>query len=134
MPSITDADSRVVEWKAFADKVIGDIREIIAATQIRPGEVEIMVAGEDQIRIAKKVMEKRLAELDQEYKRLIPQVEKARRYIDLKGLDEYSALKAFSSYISESIGTSIGIGISSINTQGKNAWPGRPLINIVPEK
>ncbi|MCL4342463.1 MAG: hypothetical protein M1267_01220, partial [Candidatus Thermoplasmatota archaeon] len=69
-----------------------------------------------------------------EYKGLIPQVEKARRYIDLKGLDEYSALKAFSSYISESIGTFIGIGISSINTQGKNAWPGRPLINIVPEK
>ncbi len=133
-PVISEEDTRVTSWKNEADKLIGDIRAIIAAAQVEPESIEVTVAGVEQAKIAELVIKRKMAEIEPKYRYLIPQIEKSRKFIDLENKDELVALESFKEYISSTIGKPVTINTGDVNPGAKNAWPGRPLINIKGEK
>ncbi len=123
-------DQKILYMKNYVDAVISDAREILSTIRIRPMEVDIIVSGNVGREIAKKVIDGKIADIPHEYRALIPQVNKMRRYIRLDVPWEHEAINMFKDYISGSIGLPVKIGVADPDIRGRNAWPGRPLINV----
>lgn len=126
-----DEEQKILLMKDYVDTIISDTREILSTIRIKPREAEIMLAGRDSYSIANSIIHGKISEIPGEYRALIPQVNKARKYIRFNVPWEYDAVQMFKEYISGSIGLPVRTGYASLDPKGRNAWPGRPLIKII---
>ena len=123
-------DESLLEMENYLIKLIEDIREIIKATGITPSKIGIEVSGETINTLLTHFERNNLSEIPGHYKHLIPEYMKNRRNISGTAFNELDFVKENLSYLREVFSCSVEVDVASIKINGKNAWPGRPVIRL----
>ena len=123
-------DESLLEKENYLIKVIEDIREIIKATNIMPSKIGIQVCGETINNLLMQFERNHLSEIPGQYKHLIPEYMKNRRNISRTGFNELDFMRENLSYLKEVFNCNVEVDVASIKNNGKNAWPGRPMIHL----
>jgi len=121
-------DATVIEEDSYIQKLISDIRSIMAVTKITPKTVEICTAGKETEKLAGVLMGGDYGKVDKAHRFMIQDFTRNRKSISLNGLDEYSAIEANRIFIESILGAKVEVRRVEDPVNGKIAWPGRPVV------
>ncbi len=127
---VGEIDNDTILAERYLQDFVSDVREIVKATGITPGRVEIQTCGQDLREAAQLMSENRLKEVDPQFKALIPEFMKNKRNIDFTVKDELKILSENSHYLESVLKGEIDITEATPEKGKKNAWPGRPMIRL----
>lgn len=123
-------NQNILRMQEYVENVASDIREIIKATGINPAKIEISVSPKQLFDFHNKMEENKTSEISSDLKSLIPDYMKNKKSIQDFGIEELEALKENLTSLKETFGCEVSADIAEISQKGKNAWPGRPAINL----
>ncbi len=130
LESIGEVNEESIRSEKYLQDIISDVREIIKATGITPGQVEIQTCGKGLREAAELMSENRLKEVVPNFKAMIPEFMKNKKNIDFSVNNELKILTENSSYLESVLKSTIQISESHPQAGKKNAWPGRPMIRL----
>lgn len=127
---IGSVDESVINSERYLQGIAEDVRQIIKATGISPGSIEIETCNRKVRQAAKLMLENRLKEVEPELKGLIPEFMKNRKNIDASFEGEFEVIGENRKYLEQVFGCKVSLRESGVYPGKKNAWPGRPLIRL----
>ena len=131
LPPIPDGiNENILKMQLFAEKVADDVREIIKATGIKPSTITIGIASPELNEFHKIMQKGKTNEIKQELKPLISEYIKVRKFVNENSIDELDSIRENSKSMAEMFGCPVIVEMAKINLKSKNAWPGRPLIQL----
>jgi leucyl-tRNA synthetase len=121
-------DTVVIEEDSYVQKLISDIRSIMAITKITPKTVQVYTAGKETAELARILTDGDYGKVDKAHRFMIQDFTRNRKSISLNGVDEYSAIEANRSFIESILSAKMEVRRVDDPVNGKIAWPGRPVI------
>lgn len=123
-------DRGLIEKESYLDSVIEDIRSIVSVTGKEPSTISIQTASPVLAEFVRLVEEKMMKDIRAEWKPLIPEYMKVRKFVKVPGFDELQFLLSNSYYVGRLFSCNVEVTAGDVRSKGKKAWPGRPSILI----